>query len=474
MVKEYRFMIGEDWRSSTEMLDVHNPYNGELVGRVHMAQEGDVEDALRTAERAFEVSRSLPAHRRGEILETASDIIRSRRGELARSIVLEAGKPIRDAEGEVDRAIITFWVASSEARRFGGEIIPLDLTPASEGRVGLIQRFPLGPVLGISPFNFPLNLVSHKVAPAIAVGNPIIIKPASATPITALLLADIVREAGLPSGCLTVLPVRSSLAERMVTDPRIKKLTFTGSAEVGWRLKQKAYNKRVTLELGGNAGLIIHSDADVEKLIPRVVTGSFSYSGQSCISVQRILVHQPSYEAFLEKFVRRTETLRLGDPLDRNVDVGPMIDEKAAAKAEEWVKKAASAGAKILTGGQRDGAFLKPTILTDVKHDMEVSCNEVFAPVVTVAPYTDFREAVRIVNDSRYGLQAGIYTSDMGRILYAFRNLEVGGIMVNDVPTFRVENMPYGGVKDSGYGREGLRYAMEEMTEMRLLALKVD
>ena len=473
VAQEYKLFVGGEWRVSSRKMEVKNPYNGEVVGLVNLATEEIMEEALSKADTAFHVTKSLPAYERSKILADVSSKLAERRADIARIMSLESGKPIKDAEAEVDRAIFTFKVASSEAERFGGDLIPMDLIPGSEGRIAILRRFPIGPTLGICPFNFPLNLVVHKVAPALAVGNPIIIKPASATPLTSLKLAEIAAETSLPPGGASFLPCPSSLAERVLQDDRIKKFTFTGSSDVGWRLKELVPKKKVTLELGGNAALIVHSDGDLSYAIPRAVYGAFYYAGQSCISIQRIFVHQDIFDEFTSEFLKRVGALKVGDPLDRNTDVGPMIDETAAKRAEEWIGEAVEGGAEILIGGRRERNILEPTVLTQVKPDMKVSCQEVFAPVVTLDPYSSFEEVIRLVNSSPYGLQAGLFTRDLERILYAYREIEVGGVIINDVPTYRVDHMPYGGMKDSGFGREGVKYAMEEMTEPKLLVLRV-
>ncbi len=388
-------------------------------------------------------------------------------------ITLESGKPISDARSETNRAINTFKTASEESKRLPGELLPLDLAPGSEGRIGLVRRYPVGPVIGITPFNFPLNLVAHKIAPALACGNTIILKPAPKTPLTALLLAEVIEEAGPPAGAVSVLPCPNPVAEAIVTDHRMKMLTFTGSPEVGWYLKEKAGRKRVVLELGGNAGVIIHSDADLDFAVKRCAVGAFSYAGQVCISVQRIYVQDQIFDKFMNAFVPYVKSLRAGDPLEESTVVAPMVDRKAADRTEGWVKEAQAGGAKVLTGGRRQGTFFEPTVLTDTNPQMKVNCREVFAPVVTVTRYDTLEEAIRMLNESVYGLQAGIFARDVKEIFKAYDALEVGGIIVNDVPIYRIDHMPYGGVKNSGFGREGIRYAIQEMTEIRLLALNL-
>jgi glyceraldehyde-3-phosphate dehydrogenase (NADP+) len=368
---------------------------------------------------------------------------------------------------------MTFDLASEEARRIGGEIIPLDLNAFSQNRWGLVRRFPLGPITAITPFNFPLNLVAHKVAPALASGNTILLRPASQVPITSLLLAEIVAETGLPAGIFNVIPCDYQAAENLIADERIKMITFTGSSSVGWEIKARAPRKRVTLELGGNAALVVEPEADLEFAVLRSVTGAFAYAGQICISIQRLFLHEKIYDRFMADFVARTRALKLGDPLDETTDIGPMINEAAARQTEEWVNEAVEKGARIVCGGKRSGSMFEPTILEKVEPEWRISWLEAFAPVVVVYPYRDFEKALEAVNNSIYGLQAGIFTHDLKKAWLAFEKLEVGGVIINDIPTYRIDHMPYGGVKESGTGREGVRYAIEEMTELKLLALNL-
>lgn len=469
MIDPHGFLIGGEWRTSPDILDVRFPHTGEAVGRVCLAGSDDIEDALRSSERGFSLTRRLPAHRRSEILYNLAGLIRERAADLAGTIMLEAGKTRTLAEGEVVRAWETIEVSAEEARRIDGTIFPLDWNAAGEGRVGCLRRFPLGPVLAITPFNFPLNLACHKLGPAIAAGNSIILKPASATPISALMLGEMVLEVGFPPEAISVVPCRAEFAERMVRDSRIAYLSFTGSPAVGWRLREIAGQKRVGLELGGNAAVIVHSDADMPFAAARIVTGGFSNAGQTCISVQRIYLHRPIYKEMLALLIERANALTTGDPREPGTDVGPMISEAAARAAFAKVRDAVSAGAKVLTGGTRDGPILKPTVLIDATPDMEVNRTEIFAPVVTVTPYDTFEEAIALANDSEYGLQAGVFTHDSRRIAQAFAELRVGGLVVNDISTFRMDHAPYGGVRGSGIGREGPKYAIEEMTEERVM-----
>ncbi|MDV2481539.1 aldehyde dehydrogenase family protein [Methanoculleus sp. Wushi-C6] len=469
MTSPRKFLVGGEWRRSDEVLDVRFPFTGETVGRACLAGSADIEDALRSAERGFEVTRLLPAHRRSAILCALAGQIRDRSAELAETIVLEAGKTRRLAEGEVLRAAQTIEVSAEEARRIDGTILPLDWNEAGEGRVGCLRRFPLGPVLAITPFNFPLNIVCHKLGPAIAAGNSIVIRPASATPFSALMLGEMAIEAGLPPEAISVVPCRSELAERMVQDDRIACLSFTGSPAVGWHLREIAGRKRVGLELGGNAAVIVHSDADLPFAANRIVSGGFSNAGQACISVQRVYLHRPIFDTALGLLVDRVRALAVGDPRDPRTDVGPMISDEAARAAFAKVQDAVGKGAEVAAGGTRDGPLFHPTILFNTTPEMEVNRTEIFAPVVTVTPYKTFEEALALANDSEYGLQAGLFTHDTRRISQAFAELRVGGLVVNDVSTFRMDHAPYGGVRGSGIGREGPKYAIEEMTEERMM-----
>jgi acyl-CoA reductase-like NAD-dependent aldehyde dehydrogenase len=472
-VKTFPFLIDGKWISEGPLLEVKSPYDGQIVGVTNYASAEQLEQAIRAAVQAFEVTRVMPAYERQQILRKVSDSIASQAEEFARLIALEAGKPIKSARIEVDRAILTFSLAAEESTRINGEWLPLDLQPSTKGRNGIVRRFPLGPIAAITPFNFPLNLVAHKVAPAIAAGCTTVLKPAPKTPLSALQLAEVIQEAGLPAGALNVVSLSNEDAGRLVTDERLKLLSFTGSATVGWNLKSKAGKKRVVLELGGNAAVIIHSDADIAKAAHRCAIGGFSYAGQSCISVQRIFVHRDVEEKFTNELLEMVRKQKIGDPLDESSDLGPMINEDAAKRAVNWVEEARAGGAKVLLGGGRKGALMESVILSHAKPAMRVSCQEIFAPVVVIEPYDDFNDVLRRVNDSPYGLQAGLFTHDANLIFKAFDELEVGGLIINDASAFRIDNMPYGGVKDSGFGREGLRYAIEDMTEPRLLVLNL-
>ncbi len=467
--KHYGFLIDGQWVTEGPRVEIAAPADGRVIATVAKPSRRHVEAAIQAAAREFETTRKLHAFERQRILRAVSEGLAREREEFARTIALEAGKPLKAARLEADRAVFTFQVAAEESTRIYGEWLPMDIQPSAAGRWAIVRRFPVGPIAAITPFNFPLNLVAHKWAPAIAAGCPIVHKPAPQTPLSALRLAELVQQAGWPAGALNVLPASVEDAEPMISDDRLKMLSFTGSAAAGWGLKKKAGKKRVTLELGGNAGVIVHHDADLEHAAERATAGGFSYSGQTCISVQRILVHQSVFDRFLEAFLTRVQKLKLGDPLDETTDVGPMISEAASARALQWIEEAAAEGANVLCGGKRRGALLEPTVLTGTQPGQRVNCEEVFAPVVTVEPYEDFHIAVRQINDSTYGLQAGVFTRDAGLLFHAFEALEVGGVIANDVPSFRMDHMPYGGTKDSGLGREGLRYAIEEMTERKIL-----
>jgi glyceraldehyde-3-phosphate dehydrogenase (NADP+) len=468
---EFGALIGGEWLKTADAIEVRSPYDDALVAVVHRAGPEEVERSIATAVDAFEITRRMPAWQRSDILAKISQGIADRREEFARTIALEAGKPIRTARAEVDRAILTFKVASEETRRIYGEIVPLDWIPGSENRMGYIQRFPRGPVVGIAPFNFPLNLVAHKVAPALASGNSIILRPASQTPVSALKLAEVVLEAGWPEGAIAVYSCKTKDADPLVEDNRIKFLTFTGSPAVGWGLKARAGYKPVTLELGGNAGTIVHEDADLAFAAGRVTLGGFSYAGQSCISVQRVYLHEAVYEDFTNDFISRVQALKVGDPLGEETDVGPVIDRGAAERLESWLNEAKAGGAEVLTGGEREGSMWQPTVLTALTPEMSLTCKEAFGPFVGLYPYADVMAAIEAVDSGDFGLQAGLFTSDWNVIQAAFERIEVGGLMVNDVSTWRIDHMPYGGVKQSGYGREGLRYAIQEMTEMKLMMI---
>ncbi len=472
-IATHGFLVDGKWIEDGDTVEVKSPYDGAVVGRVFQGRRAHAEAAIAAAVKAFGTTRRLPAFERQRVLRQVAEGISKRKEEFARTLCQEAGKPIKAARTEVDRAIFTFTVAAEESTRIYGEYLPLDWQEYTAGRWGIVKRFPLGPIAGITPFNFPLNLVVHKVAPAIAAGCPMVLKPAPQTPLSSLLMAEVVQQTGWPDGGLNVLPLSNDDASVLVTDDRIKLISFTGSAAVGWQIKKNSGKKKVILELGGNAGVIIHSDADLDYAAGRCVAGAFGYAGQTCISVQRVLVQQSAYGKFVDLFLAGVKELCCGDPLDETTDVGPLIRESDAIRATEWIQEAVRGGARVLCGGGRKGSLLEPTVLTGTRPDMKVNCQEIFAPVVTVEPYVEFDEAIRLINSSPYGLQAGIFTRDAKLMFQAFEELEVGGLLAGDVPTFRIDHMPYGGIKDSGIGREGLRYAIEEMTEPKLMVMNL-
>ncbi len=460
------------WVDSPDTLVIENPARpGEPAGATYSATPEQYEEAVTAAVRAFEVTRKLPAYERGRILREISAGIKARREELGALIAAEAGKPIRDALVEVDRAALTFRLGAEEAERMTGEMIPLDLMASSKDRVGITRRFPIGPIAAISPFNFPLNLAVHKIAPAIAAGNTIVLKPPSKDPLVMLTVGEIIDAAGVPEGMVSILPMSRELGDRMVSDERFKLLTFTGSPAVGWKMKERAGKKKVVLELGGNAGVIVDRSADLDWAVKRIVTGAFAYSGQVCISVQRMYVHEDVWDAFMDKFLAAAGALRQGDPADPTTDVGPMVDERNALRTQAWVDEAKAMGGKVLLGGTANGTFFPPTVLTDVPFGAQVCSAEAFAPLVVAFKFREIDEAIAAVNDSFFGLQTGVFTNDLDHAWTSFNELEVGGVIVNDIPTYRIDHMPYGGVKDSGMGREGLRWSIEDMTELRLMVL---
>jgi len=471
MAQAKSYLIAGRWAQGSESFEVTSPYDGSVVAEVATPTQPDVEAAVAAAAECFETSRKLPVHVRAEALMHISARLEERATEVAELIAREGGKPLQWAKVEATRAVSTFRWAAEECRRLGGEIMRLDTEESLGSRIALVRRFPLGPVLGIAPFNFPVNLVAHKMAPALAVGAPIVIKPATKTPLGALLLGELFLETDLPPEMVSVLPIGGSEASELAKDDRFAKLTFTGSSQVGWELRQANPKKAVTLELGGNAGVIVHDDADLNFAAQRVAFGGYYQAGQSCIAVQRVLVHDAVAEPFIERLVAEVGKLETGDPMDEKTDVGPLIDHDALEKVSSWVDEAVQQGAEVLIGGKREDPFYLPTILTKTKSNMKVRCEEIFGPVITCERYSDFEDAIALANETRYGLQAGIFTRDVERLFMAHRDLEVGGVIANDVSSFRADQMPYGGTKDSGSGREGLRYAMDEMTEPRVLVL---
>jgi len=470
--ESYPYYLGNRPEAPNQDLEVRDKYTGEVATRVAMADTAAIDRAIGLAVEAEKPMREMPAYERQAVLDHCVKRFAERAEELAMVLCIEAGKPIKDARGEVSRLIDTFRIASEESVRMYGEVLPLDISPRAKGYSSMWKRVPIGPCSFISPFNFPLNLAAHKVAPALAVGCPFVLKPASLTPIGALIIGEVLAETDLPLGAFSVLPTRREGAGLFTTDERLKLLSFTGSPGVGWDLKSKAGKKAVVLELGGNAAVIVDSDADIEDAVERITFGAFYQSGQSCIGVQRIIVHEEIYDQFRDRLLSATQDLRMGDPKDPEVFIGPMISEKEAARLDGWIQAAVEAGARLLCGGKRSGSMLEATLLEEVPAGQDVVTKEAFGPVAVLSRFSDFGEALESVNDSDFGLQAGIFTNDIYKAHRAWNELEVGGVVIGDVPSYRVDNMPYGGVKDSGLGREGVRFAMEDMTEIRLMVLR--
>jgi acyl-CoA reductase-like NAD-dependent aldehyde dehydrogenase len=470
-MKKYLFINGK-WIEPKYYTELSSPYDERIIAEIPAATPEEVESAIRSAFQVTTTMRKMPSHQRATILETLTHLLEKRKDEAARIISMEAAKPINTAKIEVERTIQTYKFAAEEAKRIYGETLPMDAAPGGEGRVAYTVHEPLGVVAAITPFNFPMNLVAHKVGPAIATGNTVVLKPAAQTPLSAYFLAELCKEAGLPDGALNVVTGSGSvIGDILVKDKRVQKISFTGSHAVGLQIRNKADLKKVTLELGSNAAVIIDEHVNVEKVIPRCVSGAFAFQGQVCISIQRIYVHEKNYERFVKGFVEATEKLKLGAPLDPETDISALISPKDVERTLDWIEQAKRYGAEVVTGGIREGNILKPTILTDVDPSAKVSCQEAFAPIVIINRVQSVEEAIDAVNDSRYGLQAGIYTENIHTALKASSDLHVGGVIINDIPTFRVDHMPYGGVKESGVGREGIKYAMEEMTEMKLVVM---
>lgn len=471
MSEAKKFLVAGEWVAGKDAFEVKSPYDGEVVARVGVPSADHVERATRAAHEVFEETRRLPVHARAEALAHISKRLSERADEVAETIAREGGKPIKWAKVEAARAVSTFRWAAEEARRDGGQLMRLDTEESLGPRLGYVRRFPLGPVLAITPFNFPVNLVAHKMAPALAVGAPIVIKPATKTPLGALILGKIFMETDLPAAMCSVLPIGGSEAGELAADDRYKKISFTGSSEVGWKLREAAPKTAVTLELGGNAGVIVHEDGDLDKAAQRIAFGGYYQAGQSCISVQRVFVQDTVAETFQDKLVTEVEKLKTGDPMDPETDVGPLIDHDSLERVSQWVDEAVQGGAEVLTGGKREDPFYIPTVLGRTNPQMKVRKQEIFGPVITVETYSEFDEAIAAANDSSYGLQAGVFTADVNRLHQAWRDLEVGGVIANDVSAFRADQMPYGGTKESGTGREGLRYAMDEMSEIKILVV---
>lgn len=472
---DYKLLIAGEWVGGGTLLEVTNKYNGKVVGTLPSASSEMLDAAIAAAERAEDVMAEMPAHKRADILLRTAALIRERADDLAKTIAAEAGKAMKFARAEVDRAQSTFTIAAEEAKRLHGETFPLDAVPSGEGYFGFFTRRPVGVIAAISPFNFPLNLVAHKVAPAIASGNTLVLKPATTTPLTAVKLCEILMEAGLPPGVINLVAGSgSTVGEWLVSDPRVDKVTFTGSPPVGAHILAVAGIKKVTLELGNTSPVIVAPDADLDFVAKRCALGAFYNSGQVCISVQRIYSQKQVFEPFAEKFVKATEAMVVGDPLDERVDVGPMIDSKEVDRIEGWVNEAQGSGAKVLTGGKREGTVYYPTVLTGVEPGMKVVAEETFAPVASVISSDDFESALQQANDSKFGLQVGVFTNDINRVLRAVKRLNFGGVIVNDTPNFRADHMPYGGNRQSGLGREGVRFAMEDMTNIQMVAIRTN
>jgi len=472
---EYKLLIDGQWGGSGTPLEVKNKYSGQTVGVINTATKEDLNKAIDAAQRARDIMAEMPAHKRADILMRAAYLLRDNVEDMAKTIAAEAGKALKYARAEAERAVSTFTFAAEEAKRLHGETIPLDAAPAGEGFFGFWTRRPVGVIAAVSPFNFPLNLVAHKVAPAIASGNTLVLKPASTTPLAAVKLCQILQEAGLPAGALNlVVGGGGTVGEWLITDERVDKITFTGSPDVGRHILSVAGIKKVTLELGNTSPVIVAPDADLDLVAKRCAVGAFYNSGQVCISVQRIYSEKKVYEPFSEKFIKATEAMIVGDPLDERVDVGPMIDVKEVDRIETWVNEAQGSGAKVLTGAKREGTVYYPTILTDTSADMKVIAEETFAPVASVIQSDDFEESLRQANDSKFGLQVGVFTKDIDRALRAIKKLNFGGVMINETPAFRVDHMPYGGNRQSGLGREGVKFAMEDMTNIQLVAIRTN
>ncbi|WP_246120553.1 aldehyde dehydrogenase family protein [Cohnella terricola] len=464
--------IGGEWREAKKYQSLRSPYTGETLAEIPVADEEETDEAILAAYEARAVMARMPAHERAAILEKLASLLEIRSDEAARLLALEAAKPVTTGKAEIARTVQTYKFAAEEAKRIHGETIPMDAAPGGEGRIAYTVREPTGVIGAITPFNFPFNLVAHKIGPAIAAGNTIVLKPASQTPLSAYFIAELLQEAGLPAGALNIVPGPGGVVgNRIVEDDRVAMVTFTGSPEVGIGIRNKAGLKRVTLELGSNAALIVDKDVDPDAIVPRCVTGAFSNQGQVCISLQRIYVHEEIYESFVSKFAEAAGKLKQGDPLDPLTDLSALISGRESERALSWIEEAVSGGARVLTGGTIKDGVLGPTVITEAARELKVVCREAFAPIVVIGKVKSVEEAIDQVNDSRYGLQAGIYTKDLNTALFAAEQLRVGGVIINDIPTFRVDHMPYGGVKESGTGREGVKYAVEEMTEMKLVVI---
>ncbi|WP_342470821.1 aldehyde dehydrogenase family protein [Ureibacillus sp. FSL K6-3587] len=474
-MKETKLWINGQWEEAKENYDLTAPYTGEVIAKVAKASVQDVERAIQGAHEAFQTFKKTSAYERAEILYKVVDIMKKRKQEFAEILANEAGKPITAGLAELDRTIATYQFSAEAAKNVFGETVPMDAAPGGKNRLGFTKRIPLGVVSAITPFNFPFNLVAHKLGPAFAVGNTVVLKPATQTPLSALAMAEIFKEAGLPDGALQIVTGSGGeLSDVLVTHPFVKKVTFTGSGAVGMKIKEKVGLRKVTLELGSNAAVIIEPSTPIEKIVPRTVSGAFGFSGQVCISLQRIYVHESIYDQFTEAFVKETKKLKLGDPFDPTTDLSAMIHPKEVERIKAWIEEAKAQGAEVATGAEFTERTMTPTVMVNVKPDMKIMCLETFAPIVSIVPYKTLDEAIQYVNASDLGLNAGIYTNVLTDALKAADELEAGAVVINDIPTFRIDNMPYGGVKNSGYGREGIKYAIEEMTDLKFITIKTD
>lgn len=472
-MKETKLWINGQWQDTEKSYELTSPYSGEVIAHIAKASIQDVERAIEGAQQAFQLFKKTTAYERAEILYKVVDIMRQRKDELAEILALEAGKPITAGIAEIERTIATYQFAAEGAKQAKGETVPMDAAPGAGDRIGWTKREPLGVVSAITPFNFPFNLVAHKLGPAFAVGNTVVLKPATQTPLSAIVMADIFREAGLPDGALQIVTGSGGeLSDTLVTHPYVKKVTFTGSGKVGLKIKEKIGLRKITLELGSNAAVIVEPSTPIDKIISRCVSGAFNFAGQVCISLQRIYVHSSIIDEFTKAFVVETEKLIVGDPLDKNTDVSAMINPNEVVRIRDWIEEAQEQGAVIATGGVFTERSLTPTVMTNVTADMKIVCQETFAPIVSIVSYETLDDAIRLVNESDLGLNAGIYTNILSDALYAADELQAGAVIINDIPTFRVDNMPYGGVKMSGYGREGIKWAIEEMTDMKFISMK--
>ncbi|MEO8513690.1 MAG: aldehyde dehydrogenase family protein [Ignavibacteria bacterium] len=468
-----KILIGNEFIATSEVKPVVNPYTNKKVAEAYIAGEKEFNTSKEYLTKSFEEYNKLPVYKRQELLYAISDSVKAKKNELAKLITDETGKPIKFSLLEVDRAIFTFRLGAEECSRIYGEVLPLDLLSGSENKTGIVRRFPVGLILGITPWNFPINLAAHKISPALASGNVIMIKPSSSSMLTAIALGKIVfdacNELGITSIPLNILPISGSNMDKHIADPAIKLISFTGSGDVGWGIKKKSERQKVSLELGGNAGVIVNNDADIDSAVSKITIGGFSQAGQSCISVQRVFIHTKIYEEFRAKLIDAAKKIKFGDPYDADTITGPMINEEEAQRAEKWISEAKQAGAVILTGGTRNNAVIEPTVIENAPDTASVKCAEVFAPVITIEQFSDFTDAVNRVNNSKFGLQAGVFTNSMSDIMYAYNNIHSGGVIINEASAYRMDAMPYGGVKDSGNTREGIRYAINEMTEEKIL-----